>query len=93
MLNKIALDRDGKLYWNGQAVTPQTLDKYLALGTRLNPEPWIFLESEMGAPCASLEDIRNRIEKHANCADGYRCNEGVMTIWDKIPLPPGTPPS
>jgi biopolymer transport protein ExbD len=92
-MNKIALDRAGKLYWNGSEVTPQTLDKYLAVMSAMNPEPWVFLETEMGAPCASLDAIRDQVEKHMHCEQGGRCNEGIMTVWDNTPNPPGTPVS
>lgn len=93
ILNRVALDSTGKIYWNGKQVTPKTLDKYLALGPTLNPEPWIFLETEMGASCASIEAIRDQIEKHVECTNGYRCNEGIKTVWDNVSSPPGTPVS
>ena len=92
-LNRIAIDSAGKTYWNGKQVTPETLDKYLALGPTLSPEPWIFLETEMGASCASIEAIRDKVEKHLDCSNGYRCNEGIKTVWDNVPSRPGTPVS
>lgn len=93
VMNKIALDRAGKLYWNGKGVTPEALDKYLAVMPTLNPEPWIFLETEMGAPCSSLDAVRDQVEKHMHCEQGARCNEGIMTVWDNIANPPGSPVS
>ena len=93
MLNRIALDHAGKIYWNGKPVTPETLDKYLALGPTMNPEPWVFLETEMGAPCASIQLFRDQVERHVDCGNGYRCNEGIMTVWENTPSPPGTPVS
>ena len=93
VLNKIALDRTGALYWNGKPISSQALEKYLALQPTMDPEPWIFLETEMGAPCASLDAVRDQVERHMHCAEGGRCNEGIMTVWDNIPSPPGTPVS
>lgn len=93
VINKIALDRAGVLYWNGKPVTPQNLERYLALQPTMNPEPWVFLETEMGAPCASLDAVRDQVEKHMHCAEGGRCNEGILTVWDNIPGRPGTPVS
>lgn len=93
MLNRIALDRAGRTYWNGKQVSRGTLDKYLALGPTMNPEPWIFLETEMGAPCTVVEAIRDQVEKHIECSSGYRCNEGIKIIWDHTASPPGTPVS
>ena len=93
VLNMIALDRAGRTYWNGQQVSREALDNNLAQSSTLNPEPWIFLETEMGASCAALDGIRDQIEKHLDCSTGYRCNEGIMTVWDRVPSPPGTPVS
>jgi ABC-type siderophore export system fused ATPase/permease subunit len=92
-LNKVALDRTGAIYWNGKPISAKKLDEYLALMPTMDPEPWIFLETEMGAPCASLDAVRDQIEKRMHCAEGGRCNEGIMTVWDNIPNPPGTPVS
>ena len=93
VLNRIALDRAGRTFWNGEQVSRETLNKYLALGPSLNPEPWIFLETEMGASCSALEAVRDQVEKHIDCSTGYRCNEGIKTVWDHTPSPPGTPVS
>lgn len=93
VLNRIALDRAGKTYWNGEQVSRDTLDKYLALGPSMNPEPWIFLETEMGASCTALDAVRDQVEKHIDCSTGYRCNEGIKTVWNHTPSPPGTPVS
>lgn len=92
-LNKIALDRTGKTYWNGEQVSRKTLDEYLALSPSMNPEPWVFLEAEMGASCAALEAVRDQVEKHIDCSTGYRCNEGIKTIWNHTPSLPGSPVS
>lgn len=78
---------------NGKPVSREALDKYLALGVAMNPEPWVFLETEMGASCASVEAIRDQIEQHVDCATGYRCNEGIMTVWDNTPSQRGVPVS
>ena len=93
MLNRIALDRAGRIFWNGKQVSRQILSQYLALGPTMNPEPSVFLEAEMGVSCADLESVRDQIEEHVDCTTGYRCNEGLKTIWDNTPVPPDTPPS
>ncbi len=92
-VNKIALDRAGKTYWNGEKVSREALDKRLAQSPTLNPEPWVFLETEMGTSCAAVEAVRDQVEEHVDCSTGFRCNEGIMTVWDKTPSPPGTPVS
>lgn len=92
-MRRISLDRADKIYWNGKQVSRETLDKYLASGSTLNPEPWIFLETEMGASCDAVEAVRDQVEKQVDCATGYRCNEGIMSVWENTLSRPGTPPS
>jgi hypothetical protein len=93
VLNKVALDRTGALYWNGKPISAPALEKYLALQPTLDPEPWIFLETEMGAPCDRLDAVRDQVERYMHCSEGGRCNEGIMTVWDNIPGPSGGPVS
>ena len=93
VMNRIALDQAGKVYWNGKPVTTEKLDKYLALIPTMDPLPVTFLEIEMGVPCASLEAIRDRMERRLNCANGGRCREGILIVWDNLPSPPGAPVS
>ena len=89
VMNKIALDRTGATYWNGKPISSEKLEEYLAMQPTMDPEPWIFLETEMGAPCPSLEAVRDQIERHMHCAEGGRCNEGILTVWDNLPGPAG----
>lgn len=93
ILSRIAIDRAGRTYFNGKQIPRATLDKYLALGTSMNPEPWILLETEMGASCSAVEAVRDQVEKHVDCSTGYRCNEGIMDVWEHMSVPPGTKPS
>lgn len=93
VMNKVALDHAGSLYWNGKPVTKEALDEYLAQMHILDPEPVTFLETEMGVPCASLDAIRDQMERQLKCSKGGRCNEGVVRVWDNIQNAPGTPVS
>ena len=93
MMNKVALDRAGALYWNGKPVTKEVLDNNLALMHSLDPEPVTFLETEMGVDCASLEAVRDQMERRLGCSNGGRCNEGIVTVLDAAPNPPGAPAS
>ncbi|MEH3048244.1 hypothetical protein [Sphingomonas adhaesiva] len=89
-MNKVALDRTDKLYWNGKPVSPAQLDKLLTQSRNLLPRPWILLETEMGPSCAALEAVRDQIQEHFDCSTKYECNEGIMTVWDNAPVAPAT---
>jgi hypothetical protein len=93
ILNKIALDRNGATYWNGKPVSAPNLDKYLSIVPTMNPVPVTILETEMGAPCASLDAVRMKMNERLKCSQGGRCAEGILDVWNNLALPPGTPPS
>ena len=57
-MNKVALDRSGVLYWNGKRVSSDQLDQLLRASHNMDPEPEVFLETEMGAPCEALDAVQ-----------------------------------
>ncbi len=70
------------------------MSHYLAIVDGMSPEPVTLLETEMGAPCALVERVRDEMERRLHCS-GFRglCAEGIWKVWQETPLPPGTPPS
>lgn len=92
-INRISLDSQGMIYWNGQATTFPRLSHYLDIVAAMNPRPHTFLETEMGAPCALLDRIRDEMDRRLQCRTQGSCAEGIWTVWEHTPLPPGTPPS
>ncbi len=88
--NDVSLTHDGTIYWNGERVTRQQLSRYLKESHRLNPEPDVFLQTEMGASCRDLEAVRDRMDQALECKrDGAHCAEGIKTVWRNMPDPPG----
>jgi len=81
------------IYWNGQATTFPRLSHYLDIVATMNPRPHTFLETEMGAPCALLDRIRDEMDRRLQCRSEGFCAEGIWTVWEHTPLPLGTPPS
>ncbi len=91
-MNLVALTRDGSIYWNGARVSRARLSRYLVISHGLNPEPDIFLETEMGVSCRALEAVRDQMDKSLECKAPYsRCAEGIRSVWRDLPTPPGTP--
>jgi len=93
MMNRLAVGKDGKIYWNGKEEAFGTLSKYLELTHDMNPEPRVFLEVEAGAPCEMLERVRTEMERKLDCGPYSACEEGVFSVWANLPTPAGTPPS
>jgi hypothetical protein len=93
LINRLAINRYGAIYWNGEATELSRVSEYLSVVATMNPEPVTFLETEMGAPCALVERLRDEMERRQHCRNGGRCAEGIWMVWQHTPLPPGTPPS
>ena len=91
-MNVVALTHDGSIYWNGTEISRAKLDRYLTLSHGLNPEPNVFLETEMGGACSTLEAVRDQMDKALECRQPYaRCSEGIQSVWRDLPSPPGAP--
>jgi hypothetical protein len=91
--NHISVDRNGAIYLNGKPRSLAVVSEYLSLVATMRPRPYTFLETEMGAPCALVERVRDEMERRLNCRDGGECAEGIWTVWKETPAPAGTPPS
>lgn len=88
--NTLSVTHDGSIYWNGAKVSLRTVDLYLRQSHTMNPEPVVFLEAEMGSSCRALEDLRDRMDKALECKKAWsRCEEGLRSVWDALPSPPG----
>lgn len=92
-MNEVAIDHAGGLYWNGEPVSPQQLNGFLTVSHSLNPEPVVFLQTEMGASCKHVEKLRDRMDEALECRKSNRCAEGIVSVWRELPTPPGTPVS
>ena len=90
----VAIDHNGDVYFNGKqtslAYLPVQLDVVPRMG---DPEPAVILETEMGAPCDVLDEVRTLMTERLACESEGHCDEGIETVWRDWPLPPGTPPS
>lgn len=90
-MNYVGLTRDGTLHWNGKPISSVALTQMLRQSHQLNPEPVVFLETEMGAPCEALEAVRKQMNEELECKESARCAEGIETVWSELPSPPGAP--
>ena len=90
-MNYVSMTRDGRLHWNGRRVSSAALTQMLRQSHQLNPEPVVFLETEMGAPCEALDAVREQMDEALECKESARCAEGIETVWSEMPSPPGQP--
>jgi hypothetical protein len=88
----IGLDHNGATYLNGKAATLNDISKLLQQAAPLNPRPIVMLETEMGAPCATLDKVRELMNERLACERGGHCDEGMQTVWSELPSTgPGVP--
>lgn len=92
-MNEVSLGQNGTLYWNGKTVSRALLDQLLRQSHLLDPEPVVFLQTEMGVPCSALDALRKQMDDALECKKSSRCAEGIERVWRELPSPPGTPVS
>jgi hypothetical protein len=90
-MNYVAVTQDGALHWNGKPISSARLDEYLRQSHQMNPEPVVFLETEMGVPCEAIDAVRKQIDEALECKKSRRCAEGIERVWQELPTHPGTP--
>lgn len=92
-LIKVSLDSKGTIYWDGKEISGTKLSDYLGRVQKMEPQPIVFLETQMGAPCETLDQLRSEMDRKLACDEYGPCFEGILSVWREMPMPPGTPPS
>lgn len=73
--NKIVIEPDGAILWNGERVGAVTLRQYLDIATRMKPEPELHLQPHPNARYEVVDEVL-AITKRANVeAMGFVGNE------------------
>ena len=91
---RIGITQDGGIFRDGERVSANDLYKFFDFARDLEPEPIIFLEIEAGAPCTTIERVRREMTERLDCRNHRgACREGVFSVWEGIPDPPGAPVS
>ena len=82
---RIALDHNGNMYLDGARLDSASLAKMLREASHIGPpDPVFILETEMGAPCPRLNEVRDIMTRELKCGSGGHCDEGAMSVWDKL---------
>jgi hypothetical protein len=83
----VSLDHEGALYFDGKKVSFSKLASQLQVLAPYDPRPAVILETEMGAPCQTLDSVRTLMNEKLRCETlgGGHCDEGVQTVWRDLP--------
>jgi len=79
--DQILLRSDGKILWNGAAVSLSGLGRFVKAARRLNPRPVIIFTPSPLAPCGQIEQIRHLLDAEYLCGAEGRCGEGRKSDW------------
>jgi hypothetical protein len=83
----VAIDRLGDVYFDGKPTDLAKLPLQLEIVPKMGaPEPATILETEMGAPCAVLNQVRLIMNEQLKCDRGAHCDEGVQAVWRNFTL-------
>jgi len=82
----VAIDRNGSVYFQGSRTTVAELPAKFDIVPQMGePEPATILETEMGAPCATLDRVRSIMNERLKCDRGGHCDEGIQSVWKDLP--------
>jgi hypothetical protein len=82
---RVALDHNGSMYLDGAKLDPPSLAKILREASRIGPpDPVFVLETERGAPCSQLDEVRDIMTRELKCGSGGHCDEGAMSLWEQL---------
>jgi len=83
----VSLDHEGALYFDGKKVSFSKLASQLQVLAPYDPRSAVILETEMGAPCQTLDSVRTLMNEKLRCETlgGGHCDEGVQTVWRDLP--------
>jgi hypothetical protein len=74
--NRIKIDTKGTVFWNRSLIDLTTLDRYLTLNNKMDPDPVVVLDYPSGTPCKKVAEIRSMMEKRLECRTSRRCRAG-----------------
>ena len=76
VINRIRIEADGSLRWNGERVTRSALRTYLARIPDLETPMAVVLDMHGSADCRIVRTIRQDIEELLRCRSSGLCGEG-----------------
>ncbi len=89
--NRIHLQRDGSMKWNGREISEIKLAEYSHLISELNPRAFTILQIDQGTDCSRVRTVRNLVDLQAKCQEyAGLCGEGPdpwARVGDVAPFP------
>ena len=73
--NKITIDPEGKVAWNGSEIDLVTLRQYLDQSVQISPEPELHFQPDPQARYERVDEVLAVIKRSAVTKLGFVCNE------------------
>jgi hypothetical protein len=83
-MNVIAFSKSG-LTWNGVPISHQKLLEYLADGRSMDTVPLTVLDPSAAPDCRTATELRDEINKYADCQGEGICGQGSRAAWKNAP--------
>jgi biopolymer transport protein ExbD len=84
VIDRIHVDREGALRWNGVPANRATLRKYLSAIATVQPRAFVILDPDPRADCRSVEAVREDMDRSGYCSPGL-CGEGHGAWGESAP--------
>jgi hypothetical protein len=83
-MNVVGFDDAGRT-WNGNSVSLDKLGEYLAYGNTIVPEAFVVLDPSDAPTCREAAELRDFIDKAADCQGAGFCGQGSREAWKNAP--------
>jgi biopolymer transport protein ExbD len=79
--NKVTIDKQGNIFWNGSPISKQQLRSYLDVTQQMNPVPELHLQPDASARYETVDEVL-AITKQAHVQKmGFVGNEYYMSVF------------
>ena len=79
--NKVTIEPDGKVYWNGSQIDLVTLRQYLDQSVQISPEPELHFQPNPEARYERVDEVLAVIKRSAVTKLGFVGNEQYRSVF------------
>ncbi len=79
--NKVTIEPDGKVYWNGSEIDLVTLRQYLDQSVQISPEPELHFQPNPEARYERVDEVLAVIKRSAVTKLGFVGNEQYRSVF------------
>lgn len=74
---QLAIDAEGRLYWNGEEITPETLSALLQEAAQRAPQPELHLRAERTTPYETIAEVMSDAARCGLTRIGFITDPGI----------------